>query len=152
MCGEVIFRGEECVSLGWCFWHRACYGCLLYGSKLVVTAPTLADLFDDDNKNVATGSRESRDGDDVGFGLRAGREITEVPTCANCLLGCETDSTDQKTIVHNALRRVDRADGGLARKRWEKKDGQVSRRAVGKIERVPAVTVQPIQVRSSRYE
>ncbi|KAI2463687.1 hypothetical protein F4781DRAFT_415796 [Annulohypoxylon bovei var. microspora] len=32
---------------------------------------------------------------------------------------------------------VDRVDGGLARKRWEKKDGQVSRRAVGEIKRVP---------------
>ncbi|KAK1779268.1 hypothetical protein QBC45DRAFT_486040, partial [Copromyces sp. CBS 386.78] len=36
VCGEVVFRGEECVSLGWCFWHRACYGCLLCGSKRVV--------------------------------------------------------------------------------------------------------------------
>ena len=29
-------RGDEAVSLGWCFWHRACFGCLVCGVGLPV--------------------------------------------------------------------------------------------------------------------
>lgn len=49
VCGEVVCRGSECVSLGWCFWHRACYGCLLCGSQLVAQGTTARDLFCDEN-------------------------------------------------------------------------------------------------------
>ncbi|KAI1417515.1 hypothetical protein F5Y13DRAFT_201117 [Hypoxylon sp. FL1857] len=130
VCGEVVFRGEECVSLGWCFWHRACYGCLLCGSKAVVTGPTLAELFDGDDG--------SRDEDETGAGT--GREIAQVPTCANCVVECEIDSANEQVVVQNALRRMDKVDGGMARKRWERKDGRISRRAVGEIKRVPAAS------------
>jgi hypothetical protein len=27
-CGDSVVRGEECVSFGWTFWHRGCFGCL----------------------------------------------------------------------------------------------------------------------------
>ncbi|OTA93229.1 hypothetical protein M434DRAFT_31137 [Hypoxylon sp. CO27-5] len=35
---------------------------------------------------------------------------------------------------------MDKVDGGLTRKRWERKDGQISRRAVGEIKRVPSTS------------
>merc|ERR1712225_141435 len=38
VCGECIVRGDEVVSLGWCFWHRGCFGCLLCGTRLDVPA------------------------------------------------------------------------------------------------------------------
>jgi hypothetical protein len=34
VCGEIVVRGEEVVSLGWCFWHRGCFGCLICGTSL----------------------------------------------------------------------------------------------------------------------
>ncbi|KAL7626619.1 hypothetical protein AAE478_003392 [Parahypoxylon ruwenzoriense] len=68
------------------------------------------------------------------------REITEVPACANCVVECEVDSVDRQTVVQRALRRVDKVDGGLTRKRWEKGHGQITRQAVGKIERVSTAT------------
>ncbi|XXH04989.1 hypothetical protein Hte_011413 [Hypoxylon texense] len=136
-CGEVVFRGEECVSLGWCFWHRACYGCLLCGSRLVVTGPKLAELFIEEDR-AAANSGEFQDEHVAGLGLGSGREITEVPTCANCKVACEIDTVNRQTVVQNVLRRVDRIDGGMARQRWERGDGHVSRQAVGEIKRVPA--------------
>lgn len=27
-CGEVVYRGEERVGFGWCWWHWGCVGCL----------------------------------------------------------------------------------------------------------------------------
>lgn len=120
---------------------------------MVVTGPTLAQLFVDDDR-AATRDRESRDGDSVELGYGHGREITEVPTCANCLAGCDVNSTGQQNVVQNALRRVDRIDGGMARKRWEKGDGQITKRAVGEIKRVPATISKAtgIQVSFSRYQ
>lgn len=49
-------RATECISLGWCFWHRACYGCLLCGSKSIATeAPAVKDVYwdeDEDDENM----------------------------------------------------------------------------------------------------
>lgn len=139
------------MSLGWCFWHRACYGCLLCGSKLVVTGPKLAELFVEDDR-TATSTRKYRDEGVVGLGLGPSREITEVPTCANCKVACEIDTVNQQTVVQNVLRRVDRIDGGMARQRWERGNGHVSRQAVGEIKRVPARKMSAaIQVRVRRH-
>lgn len=35
-CGEIIVRSQEVVSLGWCFWHRSCFGCLLCATRIAV--------------------------------------------------------------------------------------------------------------------
>ncbi|KAI1653182.1 hypothetical protein F4813DRAFT_383483 [Daldinia decipiens] len=135
---ESCYRGLESVSLGWCFWHRACYGCLFCGSRLVVIGPTIAELFVDDDDDDDDGDDDrvanSRGGDVVG----TGREITEVPICANCAVECEVDCEDRRAFVRNALCRVDKSDGGMAGMRWVKMGGQMSRRAVGEIKRVPA--------------
>ncbi|KAF3063784.1 hypothetical protein GL218_01661 [Daldinia childiae] len=106
---------------------------------LVVIGPTVAELFVDDDGNQTTNSR----GGNVVVG--SGREITEVPTCANCAVECEVNCEDRRTFVRNALDRVDRTDGGMARMRWVKMGGQMSRRAVGEIKRVPTTTPKSIQ-------
>ncbi|KAI1644510.1 uncharacterized protein F4817DRAFT_367421 [Daldinia loculata] len=133
------FISGESVSLGWCFWHRACYGCLFCGSRLVVIGPTIAELFVDDDDDRVANSK----GRDVAIG--SGREITEVPTCANCAVECEVDCEDRQAFLRNALHRVDKTDGGMARMRWVKMGGKMSRRAVGEIKRVPATTPKSVQ-------
>lgn len=40
--------------------------------------------------------------------------------------------------MQKALRRTDKIDGGLNRKRWERKEGTISRSATGQIKRVPS--------------
>ncbi|KAI1434357.1 hypothetical protein GGR50DRAFT_407683 [Xylaria sp. CBS 124048] len=126
VCGEIILRDEESVSLGWCFWHRACYGCLFCGSKRVVTAPSVAELFETESHGKYqpllcyrtrenTSERDSLDtGDTKGFG----REITEIPMCVNCTVANEHD--DAYKLLEKAMDRVDKADGGLSRLRWDK--------------------------------
>ncbi|KAK0737127.1 hypothetical protein B0T21DRAFT_401195 [Apiosordaria backusii] len=93
----MVFRGEDCVSLGWCFWHKACYGCLFCGCKIVVRGVGLKELFEGSG-----GDEEER-----------AKEVDTVPMCINCLV----DMQDQ--VVKRALRKVERNEGGLARGRWE---------------------------------
>lgn len=47
-------------------------------------------------------------------------EIEEIPLCANCIV--ETEADDHDTVVQKAVRRIDRADGGLARNRLERQE------------------------------
>ncbi|UPK89988.1 hypothetical protein LCI18_000923 [Fusarium solani-melongenae] len=102
VCGELIFRGDECVSFGWCFWHRACYGCLLYGSRAICRGETAEE-----------GVKDSGCG---------GREVTEAPLCAACVVEAEVnDVREESVVVKRGLRRVERVDGGLTRRRWEAK-------------------------------
>lgn len=103
VCGEVVFRGDECVSLGWCFWHRACYGCLMCGDRRVVEGFSLEQIF---NGQDAEGS--------------GGREVDEVPLCARCVEKAGPDvRADEEHLIPMALGRVERFDGGLSRRRWE---------------------------------
>lgn len=44
-------RGEECVSLGWTFWHRGCYGCLFCGNKGVARGLTVRELYEDEDED-----------------------------------------------------------------------------------------------------
>ncbi|KAI1175822.1 hypothetical protein F4777DRAFT_578608 [Nemania sp. FL0916] len=121
-CGSVVCRGDECVSLGWCFWHRACYGCLFCGCRRVVTAPGVGEMFDDED-----GDDEDEGEGEIGRewewerererGRGKGREIVQIPLCANCLVQCERD--DAETLLKKALDRIDLADGGLSRLRWK---------------------------------
>ncbi|CCU80360.1 hypothetical protein BGHDH14_bgh04675 [Blumeria hordei DH14] len=38
-CGEYVMQSDEVVSLGLCFWHSGCFGCLLCGARLVIPGP-----------------------------------------------------------------------------------------------------------------
>ncbi|KAK3368234.1 hypothetical protein B0H63DRAFT_564974 [Podospora didyma] len=144
VCGEMVVRRDECVSLGWCFWHRACYGCLLCGSRLVARGLSVAEIFADDGaeeterevrrrlrrKRDRRGSRERLVGgeeeeeDMVAMGTGRGREIAEVPLCANCLVEVDIDGLDERSVVQKGLRKVDRVEGGLSRQRWEARESE----------------------------
>lgn len=116
MCGEVVFRGDECVSLGWCFWHRGCYGCLICGDRRVAEGVTVEQLFD-----VANGGSDSGDDGDgeTDVGGNQGREVDVVPLCGKCAGETLRDRADDERLVPMALERIDRYDGGLSRRRWE---------------------------------
>jgi hypothetical protein len=101
VCGELIYRGTDCVSFGWCFWHRACYGCLIYGSR----------------KLCAGVPGSPKDGQEDG-GPGRGEEVTEPPLCAPCTTECEIDGLNGDGILQKGLKRIDVVDGGVTRQRW----------------------------------
>ncbi|KND88012.1 hypothetical protein TOPH_07389, partial [Tolypocladium ophioglossoides CBS 100239] len=113
VCGEMIFRGDECVSFGWCFWHRACYGCLLCGSRMICAGVPVRALFED-----VVGLAE---------GAARGREVMAPPLCAMCMVDVEVDGLSEEAVVQKGLRRVEAVDGGVTRKRWAMKEGQRTR-------------------------
>ncbi|KAJ9425587.1 hypothetical protein QL093DRAFT_1267437 [Fusarium oxysporum] len=112
VCGELIYRGDECVSFGWCFWHRAYYGCLLYGSRSIHQGVSVHDLFQESGAEDRVKER------------CGGREVTEVPLCAACVVEIEVDGVKEDNVVKRGLRRVEKVDGGLTRKRWEAKNSE----------------------------
>ncbi|KAI1502699.1 hypothetical protein F5X99DRAFT_407775 [Biscogniauxia marginata] len=82
-----------------------------------------------------------------------GREIQEIPMCGNCVISCEIDSLDRNAVAQKALRRVDRVDGGLSRKRWERQGhGTVSRKATGAIKRVPGKISRAVEGLSTHHQ
>ncbi|CAF3469103.1 unnamed protein product [Fusarium graminearum] len=113
VCGELVFRGDECVSFGWCFWHRACYGCLLYGSRAIYQGVSVQELF-----------RDEEDSEKDGCG---GKEVDKVPLCAAYVVELELDGVKEETaVIKRGLRRVEKLDGGLTRKRWEANNNETS--------------------------
>jgi hypothetical protein len=155
VCGELVFRGDECVSLGWCFWHRGCYGCLFYGSRLIVVGPSVQKVFaerspNDPTHNQRVASRNDEKSHVAEIGLSKGLEISDVPMCANCAVDIEMDELDRAAVVQKALRRVDKTDGGLGRKRWERREDVISPPAMEAFGKSPAQQIESsIRVRSS---
>lgn len=124
-----MYRGDECVSLGWCFWHRSCYGCLLCGSRLVYQGVRVRELFDEQREEEGVmregGSRRRK---------RA-REVDKIPLCALCVVETEIDGLGEEGVVQKGLRRVERLDGGVTRKRYEEKERRKRRAAPDKVKR-----------------
>lgn len=86
--------------MGWCFWHRHCFGCLVCGTRLR-----------------------------IGEGEGRAVELDDIPVCEGCddaLL----DGGEDRDRVGLGLGRenVDRRDGGLGRARWERLMGCEDRR------------------------
>ncbi len=135
VCGEIVVRGEECVSLGWCFWHRACYGCLFCGSRLLAQGVRVVDLYKDSGTPVENkdknGSQRRRGEKDTPreSSLHLGKplKVEVVPLCANCVVEVELDKLDARSVLQRGLRRIDKVDGGLTRRRWEIQEGEMSR-------------------------
>ena len=124
-CGEVVYRGCDCVSLGWCFWHRGCYGCLLCGNRRVAVGVTVAGLFDGEHEGEKQEREES--GEQTGYendGASRAREVDEVPLCAHCAVEVEGQQLGEEGIVQKALDRGEKmAGGGLSRLRWDRMAG-----------------------------
>jgi len=106
VCGECIVRGDEVVSLGWCFWHCACFGCLVCGTRMSLPAKKKDGewgQWDDD----ASGERKRK----------IGIELKHIPLCDNCDI--ETASHNNKEVLERGLETVSRFDGGLSRDRLD---------------------------------
>jgi hypothetical protein len=114
VCGEVVVRGDSCVSLGWCFWHKSCYGCLICGNRMVVQGVTVKEVFSERSDVEGIG-----DADGLAVTMGQAKEIEEIPLCAHCYVEVGAEEMDSRTVVNGALRRMDFSDGGLSRKRYE---------------------------------
>lgn len=77
---------------------------------------SLEELFED---------AESRElGQSTELGRNKGREIDQIPLCGPCVEEVSRESTEDDCLIPMALRRVDRYDGGLSRRRWEEATSQ----------------------------
>ncbi|KAI6373643.1 hypothetical protein MCOR25_003416 [Pyricularia grisea] len=107
-CGELVYRGDACVSLGWCFWHRVCFGCLFCGGKTSLQEAWGGDVWKDDWWEETGGSRG------------AAVELNEIPLCQYCLLKIAGDGADEDEIVRLALDSARKGDVELIRARYQK--------------------------------
>lgn len=115
VCGECIVRGDEVISLGWCFWHRACFGCLICGTHLAPPVP-------DDESSSRKRKWKSFDGgddDDIEESTKQKRypgiELEEIPLCGVC--DVETGRESQDTLLGNELKNSTDDNGGKSQNR-----------------------------------
>lgn len=110
MCGECIVRGDEVVSLGWCFWHRACFGCLVCGTRINVGEGECDGEW---------GKWEALEEGGVSRGRKRkiGIELETIPLCGVCEV--ETEGKNEKEVLETGLETVSRFDGGLSRDRYD---------------------------------
>jgi hypothetical protein len=113
-------RGDEVVSLGWCFWHRACFGCLVCGRQMDLRVFKDAG---DSGCSTTWGAWDDCGKDGTGNGWSGKRkrmigvELEKVPLCVNC--DVEMEGKGEKTVMERGLETVSRFDGGLSRDRLE---------------------------------
>lgn len=121
------------MSLGWCFWHRNCFGCLICGKRL-----RLADTEGvDDQEDWET----KRWGDHIGQAIKTGNrfrdemehvrsqrvrkpkavELDEVPICGGCDdMLVETGACRHEVELFLGKGNVSQHDGGLSDARWDR--------------------------------
>lgn len=124
VCGEIVVRGEEVVSLGWCFWHRSCFGCLLCGTGL---DPPMEDKREGvELHSIDEDDSDYRNDPDSGYKDRLGRERTQrqrsvelvsIPLCAWC--DNATDGLYDAQVLKIGLQNITKKDGGLSRSRLD---------------------------------
>ena len=68
------------------------------------------------------------------------REVIEPPLCAVCVVECEVDGLDRGAVLQRGLRRIDRVDGGLTRRRWELGGDQMIYKGAATLSRNPKVS------------
>lgn len=137
VCGEVVVRGDDCVSLGWCFWHKSCYGCLICGNRRVIHGVTVAEVFAEGNG--LEGVEQSN-----GLAVTRGqaKEIEQIPLCAHCYVEVGAEQMDTLAVVNGALQRADCPDGDLSWKRYE--DCHPDRGDALRLERTSALQLKDI--------
>jgi hypothetical protein len=116
-------RGDEVVSLGWCFWHRGCFGCLVCGAR--VDIPDSKDSRDDGTRKREWGRW---DGSHEERRRGVGVELESIPMCDVC--GNDTDGTGQYEVLkRGGLETVSKFDGGLGQDQLpmlsDERDGNV---------------------------
>ncbi|EFQ28505.1 hypothetical protein CGRA01v4_07307 [Colletotrichum graminicola] len=107
VCGEIVYRGDD---------------------KLVHRGVPLLELFDEGHCADEEGSSSTMRRVAGTSGKGRMREVEVPPLCAACYL-----STEGEDVVQQGLARVERADGGLSRARWDAGEGRA-----GRLRRAPA--------------
>lgn len=114
------------MSLGWCFWHRGCFGCLVCGTKLDVPATVAGGICSEDEGNDAEKEEKlgkwdgSEDGAGAGVTQSArciGVELEDIPMCTVCEVETAGESPDR--VLERGLDTVTKSDGGLSRCRLD---------------------------------
>jgi hypothetical protein len=89
VCGEMVLRGDHLISLGWCFWHLACFSCLL--CKTPLGSERLEELVEEEAFGLFEGvKRGKRDLLDEGVPIQRRKvrlgaiELERVPVCEEC--------------------------------------------------------------------
>jgi hypothetical protein len=84
------------VSLGWCFWHEDCYGCLFCGSRVIYSGVKVRDLFEGGNVE----------------------EVMEPPLCLDCIIEMEVGERKSENVaMRRGLGGVERVSGQSLRNR-----------------------------------
>ncbi|TGO42477.1 hypothetical protein BHYA_0008g00680 [Botrytis hyacinthi] len=117
VCGEGIVRGDQVVSLGWCFWHRGCFGCLLCGVRLGERV-----LRECESECENGRGRYGNNGEDGCGDRRKGTELDKIPLCEWCETETKIKGYGEKKVLERGLENVTKSDGGLTRCRLEKLD------------------------------
>ncbi|KAN0114896.1 hypothetical protein V8E51_004440 [Hyaloscypha variabilis] len=113
VCGECIVRGDEVVSLGWCFWHRGCFGCLMCRTRMNV-----AGLEARVSKQTAEWDRwDGSEDNEFGRRRSVGIELDTIPLCNVCSVEMAAESQNQ--VLERGLECVSEIDGGLSRDRLD---------------------------------
>lgn len=73
----------------------------------------MRELFEEEDG----GAEVVEQADDLGRGK--GREIDRVPLCVDCAWEAGAEEMDRRAVEERGLKRVERVDGGLTRRRWE---------------------------------
>ncbi|KAH7360531.1 hypothetical protein BKA65DRAFT_187319 [Rhexocercosporidium sp. MPI-PUGE-AT-0058] len=123
VCGECIVRGDEVVSLGWCFWHRGCFGCLVCGTRLDVSATVTSSIRSeserrDEDKKSEWGKWDGSEDKAATQSARCiGVELEDIPMCRVCKV--ETVGESPSRVLERGLDTVTKSDGGLSRSRLD---------------------------------
>jgi hypothetical protein len=90
----------------------------------VVRGAKVRELFAGDDE-IGYGENDSSVAREWEMGRRKGREVDEVPLCANCVVEVDLDGLDKGMVVQRAVRRTKRDIGEMGRSRWERVDVSV---------------------------
>jgi len=89
-----------------------------------VRGAKVRELFAGDDE-IGYGENDSSVVREWEMGRRKGREVDEVPLCANCVVEVDLDGLDKGMVVQRAVRRTKRDIGEMGRSRWERVDVSV---------------------------
>jgi hypothetical protein len=122
VCGECIVRGDEVVSLGWCFWHSGCFGCLVCRTRMDIPGLQSGRVSGHGITRQVRGGGEwvtwdCSDDDGIGKRRGIGIELDTIPLCNACSV--ETASENPNQVLERGLECVSSFDGGLSRDRLE---------------------------------
>lgn len=112
------------MSLGWCFWHCGCFGCLVCGTRLDVPESGGGCEFGEDSNGDLTEDKahvsthdENNDGGKRSKANYIGVELNEIPLCGVCAV--DTIDETEESVLERGLDTVTKSDGGLSRNRLQ---------------------------------